>query len=386
MDVNEKEKTFWDKRIGKRIQAAVSVLSVLFGAFGTYMYFQKDTPNLEVIIESKNCLFNTQDQLPKLQVMVDSVDLLSKEKNISIYTVRVTNNGTKNISLYDYDTGDIGFKIHDGSVVEIPSVVDASSVYLNNKVKDELRLLGDSIIIFPHAILNIGDSYLLHFCVIHDKFYIPTFKCFGQIVGQKTINVTNESSIELTGWEKATQGSLNVQLVRFFVYGISLVLAVLIIIVLCHWLSLLYKIIKKAVFFRRVRQRGIQDFVVNDYRRNGYHNIYLAYIIKDTDENHLTECYNRAKDYLKDNKLEDNNSRLWRVSNDRVRVYTEMARIGYLIMHSDGKVCQAKSSLYSVTTMYDMLVRYKYIDFKNWGLGQGVWEHSVMLGDYSEFA
>ena len=385
MGKEKSENTIWDNRIGKWIVSIGSVLSVLFGVFGTYMYFKKDVPNLEVIIESEIRLFNNQDKLPKLQVLIDSVDLLSNEKNISIYTVRVTNNGTKNISLYDYDTGDIGLNILDGSVIEVPSVVDASSVYLNNKAKNELRLLGDNIIILPHTILNIGDSYLLHFCVIHDKYHIPTFKSFGQIVGQKTIDVTNESSVELTGWEKATKGSLNVQLVRFFVYGISLVLFVLIIIVLCYWLSLLYKIIKKIVFFRRVRQRGIQDFVVNDYRRNGYKNIYLAYIIKDIDENHLTECYNRAKDYLKENKPDENNSRLWQVSTDRIRVYTEMVRIGYLIMHSDGKVCQAKSSLYSVTTMYDMLKRYKYIDFKNLGLGHGVWEHSVMLGDYSEF-
>ena len=123
MGRNNNDKPIWDSKLGKHIIAIGTILSFLIGTFGFVMYFKKDASKLEFIIESESCLINNDEQLPQMRIMVDSVDILDNDENITIYSLKITNSGSKNISYYDYDNGEIGIRVHNGRIIDVPSLL-----------------------------------------------------------------------------------------------------------------------------------------------------------------------------------------------------------------------------------------------------------------------
>ena len=383
MRIDNDDKPFWDKRIGKHIIAIGTILSVLIGAFGLFMYFKKDAPKLEFIIESESCVINNDEQLPQVRIMVDSVDILNNDENINIYSLKITNNGSKNISFYDYDNGEIGIRVHDGRIIDVPSLLDASSEYLANKFKTEFSTPADTLIVLPHSILNIGDYYVLHVCILHQHDTSPTFESFGKIVGQKRIDVINVKS-EPSDWQIALKGSFFVQLHRLFVYGLSLVALILIIAALYHWISLLLKYFDQQWFLITLKQRnGCNHIVVNDYRKNGYRNIGKAYMICEIGTERLTALYKEANDCLNTPDNEIKNNRHWKICNERIRIYNDFAKIGYLIIFKDSKVEFNPKLKEAIAAVHDMIINDRAYR-ESMGLGYDMWSEEVMLGERPE--
>lgn len=379
---DNKNMSYWDKKQGKTILAIGTIFSFLFGIFGTFMYFKKDVPNLEFIIESESYLFNTEEQLPQIKVMVDSVDILSNNGNISVYSVKIMNNGTKNISLYDYDSSEIGIKIYGGRIIDTPTLLEASSDYLADKIKSELVLSSDSVIVMPHTILNVGDGYLLHFCVLHSRNNVPKFEAFGQIVGQKRIRIVSSNNNNQSNWCKAINGSFVVQLLRLFFYGLSMLLLIFVVAALFHWLSILLKRFAKKMFLLKLKQKNSNNYIViNDFKKNGYTNIEKAYIIRDLDSNRLTRLYKEAQECkaFTDNESEEN--RHYKICQERIRIYNNLAKIGYLFISDDSSV------RFNIDLKEAVAALYKYMlkeERENLGLGYFIQPDEVMLGECTE--
>lgn len=374
-------KSFWDQKIGKRILAVGTILSVVLGVVSIWLYFYKEAPKLEVEILSANSLFSVNETVPQMQIRIDSVDLQKQNKNITIYSLRIANNGSKNISLYDFDTGDIGIRINGGSIIETPSITDCSSDYIVHKVDTALLRSTDFSIIIPQAIYNVDDYYTLHFFVLHDKTQSPAFESFGQIVGQKGIKIVNHNNANLNNWKRAFSGSFYVQLYRLLVYGLALLLLFVIGAALFHWLSILWKWISKEVLLCSLKHRnGSNYIVVNDFRKNKYKNILIAYRMINTDSERLTELYKSAKVYLESNK-EDNNDRFLTICKERVNIYHELSRLGYLIIKNDDSVVfnfELKDAVVSINHYFEEN------DRRNYGLGYGFWEDEVLFRESKE--
>ena len=374
-------KSFWDQKIGKRILAIGTILSVVLAAVSLWLYFYKEAPKLEVEILSTNSLFSVNETVPQMQIMIDSVDLKEQNKNITIYSLRIANNGSKNISLYDFDTGDVGIGINGGSIIETPSITESSSDYIAHKVDTALLRSTNSFIIIPHAIYNVDDYYTLHFFVLHDKTQSPAFESFGQIVGQKGIKIVDNNNANLNNWKRAFSGSFYVQLYRLLVYGLALLLLFVICVALFHWLSILGKWIRKEMLLCSLKHRnGSNYIVVNDFRKNKYKNIQNAYRMINTDSERLTELYKSAKAYLESNK-EDNDDRFWTICKERVNIYHELSRLGYLIIKNDDSVvfnAELKDAVVSIHHYFEEN------DRRNYGLGYGFWEDEVLFRDSKE--
>lgn len=374
------DKPFWDRKVGKHIIAIGTILSVLFGAFGMVMYLKKDAPKLEFIIESESCLINNDEQLPQVRIMVDSVDILNNDENITIYSLKITNNGSKNISFYDYDNGEIGIRVRNGRIIDAPGLLDATSDYLANKFKTEFSTPADTLIVLPHSILNIGDYYVLHICILHQRDISPSFVSFGQIVGQKRIDVVNFNK-EPSDWQIALKGSFFVQLHRLFVYGLSLIALILIIVALYHWISLLFKYIAQQWFLITLKRRNNSNYiVVNDYRKNGYKNIERAYMICEVGTERLTALYKEANDCLNTPELENKENQHWKKCNERIRVYNDFAKIGYLFIFKDSKVEFNPKIKEAVAAVHDMIINDKAFR-ESMGHGYDMWSEEVMLGE-----
>lgn len=379
----ERDKPIWDSKLGKHIIAVGTILSVLIGAAGLFMYFKKDVPKLEFIIESESCLINNDEQLPQVRIMVDSVDIMDNDENITIYSLKITNNGSKNISFYDYDNGEIGVRVRNGRIIDVPSLLDASSEYLVNKFKAEFSTPADTLIVLPHSILNIGEYYVLHICLLHQRDISPSFESFGQIVGQKNIGIVNFNS-EPSDWQKALKGSFFVQLHRLFVYGLSLIVLIFIIAALYHWISLLVKYVAQQWFLFTLKKRNSSNhIVVNDYRKNGYRNIGRAYMIREVGTERLTALYKEANDCLNSPANENKENRHWKICGERVRVYNDFAKIGYLIIYYDSKVMFNPKLKEAVAEVHDMILNDRSFR-ESMGLGYDMWSEEVMLGERPE--
>ena len=379
---NHKNMTFWDKKPGKSILAIGTIFSFLFGIFGVFMCFKKDVPKLEFIIESESCLFNTEEQLPQIKVLVDSVDILSNDGNISVYSVRIRNNGTKNISLCDYDSSEIGIRILGGKIIDSPTLLEASSDYLANKIKSELVLSVDSVIVIPHTILNIGGGYLLHFCVLHNRNDIPRFETFGQIVGQEKIKIVNSNINNQSNWRKAFNGSFCVQLHRLLFYGLSMLLLLFVVAALFHWISILFKSIAKQMFLLKLKQKNSSNYIViNDFRKNGYTNIEKAYIIRDLDANRLTGLYKEAQECKSFINNESEENQHYKICQERIRVFNNLARIGYLFISDDSSVRFNTDLKEAVAALHDYMLKEER---ENLGLGYFIQPNEVLLGECTE--
>ena len=376
--------TFWDRKIGKWLLAVGTVLGFMFGGVGLYLYLKKDNPNLEFEIISENSLFYTDESIPQIRILVDSTDLTEQNKNISVYSIKIANNGAKNISLYDYDTGDFGMRIQNGQLIDEPSLVECSSDYLKDKLSTVFARHSDSSIVIPHVIMNIEDYYILHFCVLHDQSTLPTFECFGQIVGQKKISVVNHSNSNQNNWQKAIRGSFFVQLHRLCIYGLAFLLLLFAITALYHWLTLLVKHIKKNVFLFVLKQRKNSNYiVVEDYRKNGYKNVEKAYRIREVGSNRLTDLYKEAQVCMNTIGSEMGKNRHWKICNERICVYKDLARIGYLFISNDSSVCFNTEIKEAVVAVHDLIMNDRRMR-EDMGLGYDIWEEEVLLGEHPE--
>ncbi len=374
---DDKAKPFWDRIIGKWILAIGTIFSFLFAI---YMYLKKDAPNVELIIESESCLFNAEEQLSQVKVIVDSVDILSNDENVTIYSMRVENNGTKPVSLYDYDSGDIGVKVFNGRIIETPSLIEASSGYLIDKIKHEFVLREDSVIVLPHVILNVGDDYLLHFCVLHNNHVVPRFESFGQIVGQKRINIIDFNSLDQSDWHRAINGSLTVQLIRLFIYGLSFLVLLVVFAALSHWIKCLFKWLAKETFLYKLKKKSYNNAtVIKDYRKHGYNNIEKAYFIKDFDSARLTKLYKDAKACLTSPINDSDENHLRKICEERIRIYNDLFKNGYIFITDDSSVSFNSEIKEVVEAIHGFLLNDRDVR-ENMGLGYDIWLEEIMIG------
>lgn len=365
---------FWDGKLGKWVLAIGTILGVLLGVFSLIFYFKPEVPNLEIEILSEKSLFYTDETVPQIKIMIDSTDLQKQNKNITIYSLKVINNGTKDISFYDFDGEAVGIEIQNGRIIDLPSLMECSSDHLKSKVDIALSQSNDSLIIIPQTILNIGDFYMLHFFILHDKTVVPSFVVSGKIAGQKLIYVVDNANRKPNNWQKSIQGSFYVQLIRLFVYGASLIILLIIVAALLHWLSLLSKYIKlKSIFIGIKHRYGNDNIVIDDYRKHGFINILRVHKIVNTENGKLTKLYKDAQAYL-ESAEESNTDRYWKICKDRISVYNELANIGYIIMTNESIVFNANLKGV-VDSMYQY---YEECERDSTALGYDSWTDEVM--------
>lgn len=266
MEQKEQYKNNFNNFVDSPFVKWISIIIGLAGFFGfCYDHFVENNPKLTFTIVKEASLLNDEANIPSLQIVLDSINLRNAKSNISIYTIKIANEGKQHITKNMYDEN-IGLSIKQGRYIGTPILSYASSPHISSYFTNKTITSNEHILIFPNISMDKGDAYLLDVIIIHSIDTVPNFKIHGKITGQKEIIFTREITNKASFWNITFGGGIWVNIIRIVVYFIFGVAVIVIIFLLVEKITSAYhkvklqKSIQKITSRHRVNQQIIDDF------------------------------------------------------------------------------------------------------------------------------
>lgn len=216
---NDKLKRFLDSVVSKTVLALLAILGT---GITIYAFLQEKKVNLRYEVIANTNVLDFNADINKLEVYYDSTNLKQTKENLRIYTVKIINNGDKDILNNLYDPNEpLGIKISSGRIIEPPEIIESSSDYIkrNLKVIDYQR----DKISFSQIIIESGEYFIVKLLVLHSKDDTPNILSTGKIAGQSSVSVVNAIDVKnkTSFWSLVFYGNVWVQLLRLLSYFIA---------------------------------------------------------------------------------------------------------------------------------------------------------------------
>lgn len=334
-------------------------LAVAIVGIGITIYYEgikKEEPHLEYSIIAKTDFFNSTENATYLKVLIDdTINVQKNHLNITTYSIKVENKGSKHINDIDYVKGFFGLKVDNGILLDIPVIISSSDDYLEKSFFVDTNAKGKSVIELPKMTIDKKDNYVIKVVLIHNVDSIPQFHTVGKIIGQKEIEIkeTLESDDEL----KAT--AIYSILIGFF-------LAVLI-----FYLNMILEDMlsnRKDIRRREKQQKtlwkehedeikdlqNIMPSVKDEYIKNGYWAIALLELIFSNKEESKT-----SEEYRKMNRYIRYKTHAPKEEYDKVKAeydqYNHYIDEGFFLLNEDFTITYNKDAIDSVKKLYNFL-------------------------------
>ena len=264
------------------------ILTLMFGGLAIYLGFFRDLkPELRFEIVSNTSVLDVREDLGKLEILYDGLDIKKSNQSLRVVVVRVINSGETGILMSHYDEREpLGFTFSTGKLLRV-ELLEASSRYLMSNLRASLA---DSLLgVFEPVILESKDYFMFKALILHAQGWTPILSPYGKIAGIRAINVTELSSTESekSYWHLVFAGGVWVQAARLISYffgfiGLSLGLILLLFAVIFPIVFVSEKFTRKkrkkhVKLFRRVTNIELQDkdeFLFSAYEDNGPHYIH----------------------------------------------------------------------------------------------------------------
>ena len=348
-------------------------LTFIFGALGFFWliydnFIKIDTPLLQYEVMSNVQILNKEESVSSLRIMIDTLDINKSENNISIYKIKVINNGGECITKKLYDDGDFGIFIKNGKLVEYPSLMTASTAhikdrFLNIQIKNKKNFIN-----IPSITLDVEEFYIIKFAVIHKSIDEPLFEVKGKIINQKEILLVDVNENDVFWYNKAYSGEFIIQIARILLYGIILLIIFFTsIYLLVDVLPEKKKKYKRRKIIKQIKTSDdVDNDVLNDYIKFGDTFIARTNTILQTPITKLNSQYNKSIHYVESmSSKNSNNKEQYKFHNDRRSVYLNLINSGYLQIDGDN-ITINKNKKITVKNYYDLLKHNglisKYID------------------------
>ena len=295
-------KNFFDNFASKTF---ITILGIVAASITIYAFLQKTSVNLCYEITSNTNVLDFNADISKLEVTYDSTNLKQTNENLRIYTVKVINNGNKDILKEFYDENDpVGLKISTGKIIEAPEIIQTSSDYLkrNAKVID----YNVEEVIFSQVILESGEFFTVKLLLLHKQDTIPELLPFGKVAGQKMIEIINSINIkkEYTFLGRVYRGNIWVQLLRILSYLTFVILLILVIVWISDKVDSRKERKRKEKMIRNFKSTGnyrytrMDDAIFDRYQKQDAVPFkQMQELIKD--EKELNEVYKLLKEKIK---------------------------------------------------------------------------------------
>lgn len=202
----------------KVVFSVFSVIGVLASIYGGYKLINPSRHHLSCNIISNIKAFEINQEINRLSIYVDSINLSKSSKTIRICTVRISNDGNDNLFPESY-VSDFELFIENAVLLEAPQIVGSSNNYIQREISSKLFLKDSATVILPPVALDVDDYYTLQLLILHPEETTPIIGTNGKIVGQQDIPV-NVHDIKLN------KGGLNV-LYRVLLTILSLLIIVM---------------------------------------------------------------------------------------------------------------------------------------------------------------
>ncbi len=263
--------------IDKRWSLLSIILALLFGGLAIYSEFFKDRkPELRFDIVSNTSVLDVREDLGKLEIFYDGLDIKKSKQALRVVVVRVVNSGETAILMGHYDEREpLGFTFSTGKLLRV-ELLEASNRYLMSNLRVSLT---DSLLcVFEPVILESKEYFMFKALILHTQGWTPILSPQGKIAGIRTFYLTEQSSAESekSYWHLVFAGGVWVQAARLILYFLGLTLLLLTVIFSVDFVSekLTRRKRKKHVkHFRRVTDIELQDkdeFLFSAYEDNGF--------------------------------------------------------------------------------------------------------------------
>lgn len=332
-----KDKTpFIKSSIANWIMAILTMFGIGWGIFQTY---HVKNPRLQYEIVSQVELFNKTDDLSKITLLLDTIDVLKENQNIAYYVIKVQNVGNQHLRAGDYDDGAFGITVNDGIIIQEINLVDASTQHISDRYKELQPSFSTSFVNIPRISLDRNDWYSISIAVIHNDVVSPTLVPVGKIIGQKEIIVTTPStdSEHLSFSEKLFKGGIWVNLARAIIFLIIWMVIVMIIVsTLLVRLENRESIKDHRIYNGIVHDTSIPGFIRDDYMENQEVNIVKASYYYKMEPERLNEEYKKIKQLL---STVDNVN--YEEIDEQIITYRDINKLielGYLQKDKDGAI------------------------------------------------
>jgi hypothetical protein len=156
----------------------IGIGGLIFSVYSIYFY--KEAPILRFDILTNTNILDVREDVNKLSIFYDSIDLSKSPKNIRVITLKVSNVGSKGISVDDYDRNSpIGIKLNNAEIIQSPVVIESSNSYFKDNVKFDI--LEKNTITFPEIIINPDDFFMIKFLALSEKDSAPLISSIGYL-------------------------------------------------------------------------------------------------------------------------------------------------------------------------------------------------------------
>ena len=257
------------------------ILAVLFGGLTVYSEFIRNRePELRFEVVSNTSVLDVREELGKLEIFYDGLDIKKSKQSLRVIVVRVVNPGETDILMSHYDERvPLGFTVSNGELLRV-ELLEASNQYLKSNLRvsftDSLRG------VFEPVILESKEFFIFKALVLHLQGAPPALSPLGKIAGIKTINLTEQLSAESekSYWNLVFAGGVWVQAARLISYFLGLILllfAVISPVVFVSGKLTRRKRAKHIKHFRRVTETELQDkdeFLFTAYEDHGYYYVH----------------------------------------------------------------------------------------------------------------
>lgn len=344
-------------------RTVITLLGLAATGITIYAFLIDKTVELRYEIVANTNVLDFNADIGNLRVTYDSTNLKETNENLRIYTIKVTNNGEKDILKEYYDDNDpLGLSINSGRIIERPEIIQTSSDYLDRNAK--IKSYQFDKISLSQVILESGEYYIIKLLVIHKTDKIPEIKSFGKIAGQKRISVFNSIDVkdEPNFWQKVYQGNIWVQLLRLLSYFLAVVLVIILIIVISEKIDTVRqnkrrrRLISDFKGLKSYEYTRMDDAIFDRYQEKGANSFrHMQKLLKD--ENELNKIYSKLTQELKSKEF-----RRYRKFDSETRIYYDRDDWSLINeMTSDGILFKENSKLTINQAMTDTLN--KFIEF-----------------------
>ena len=208
-----------------------SFLGVLVGviSIGYAVYvdrFREEKPVIVFDILSNTQVLSLRENVNKLDIIYNGQNLKERQENLILLTVRISNEGDRDVSEHDYYSKiPFGLIVSGGKIAEKPILIDASSTFLKDNVSINFDTLNG--VILNDIPIDRGQYFSIKILTICKENSIPSITSTGKISGISGDFVLRQSFKEGQKEESSfirvlTYGSFGIHVVRFLFYFVCL--------------------------------------------------------------------------------------------------------------------------------------------------------------------
>lgn len=157
------------------------ILAIIFFIITIYYIFYTPQPKITYTILSDSNIVDLHKPLEDLKILFQNEDIQKNNINLKIYTLKISNSGTKNILETHYASDENwGINITEGRIIE-SRLIESNSDYLKRNLNP--KIVNDKTIDFKKVVFDKNDYFTLEVLVLHSRDSDVNLIPFGKISG-----------------------------------------------------------------------------------------------------------------------------------------------------------------------------------------------------------